>query len=432
VKPYRKSAGLNPDGTKRFSPYWWISFEDAGGRRVHESTQTTNLTEAKAILADRQAAVRSKGLFFENLAKEFTFKEMAEDYFAWNVLQHKSGRQQVKPRLVHLVAFFGRQDIAKISSQDLINYRAKRLKEKVGGVHSTKCVSASTINRELDTLNAAYNWAKGEDKYRNMIRYNPYVRRKHRTKEPDSARGWFDSEGKRRFLEAVDQLPATKKHFPPDLLRDIVIVLWATGMRIVECLSLRKRQVKLEYCLVQLEGWQTKNKKAGDVDLRTDEAFQVFRRACQGKKDNDLVFNWPDGDALRQPERCKKKRLPGEIPYSAVQSAFKAACAVAGLSNITLHSCRKTAATEMAIEGYSPLAIKDALHHQDITTTLRYISQTAVSQAQRQKRNQLKVPGTFGDTVGPSGGVAASGTGNSATQVLHKPLSGQEQVHETQ
>ena len=424
MKPYRKISGHNPDGTKRYSPYWWISHVDAGGRRVHESTQTESLTEAKRILADRLAAVRSKGLFFENFRKEFTFKEMTDDYFAWNVMQHKSSAQAVKPRLAHLVAFFGHRDIAKISSQDLVDYRVRRLKQKVGGEKSKKVISNSTINRELDTFNAAYNWAKGEDKYRNVIRYNPYVRRKHRTKEPAAVRGWFDPESKRRFLEAVEKLPMSRKHFPPALLRDIVEVLWATGMRINECLSLRKRQVKLDYCLVQLEGWQTKNKKAGDVDLRTDEAFQVFRRSCQGKRDDDLVFSWPDGDTLRQPGRCKVERLSGEIPYSAILSAFKAACALAGLSNLTPHSCRKTAATEMAIEGYSPLAIKDALHHQDITTTLRYISQTAVSQGQRQKRNRLKVPGGFGDTVDPSQGRDSAETGNSATQMLHKPFSG--------
>jgi len=51
---------------------------------------------------------------------------------------------------------------------------------------------------------------------------------------------------------------------------------------------------------------------------------------------------------------------------------------------------------------------------------------------QDSKRNRLKVPGSFGDTMGPSSGAEASGAGNSATQVPHKPLSGREQVHETQ
>jgi hypothetical protein len=71
------------------------------------------------------------------------------------------------------------------------------------------------------------------------------------------------------------------------------------GPRIEKCLTLRKRQVKLDYRLVQLEGRQTKNKKAGDVDLRTDDAFHVFRVLCQGKKDSELVFQWPEGDSLR-------------------------------------------------------------------------------------------------------------------------------------
>jgi integrase len=62
-------------------------------------------------------------------------------------------------------------------------------------------------------------------------------------------------------------------------------------------------------------------------------------------------------------KRSREPRESGQIPYSAVVSAFRAACAKAGLVNLTLHSCRKTAATEMAIEGYSVLEIKDILHH---------------------------------------------------------------------
>lgn len=425
MKPYRKASGVNPDGIKRLSPHWWISFVDAENRRVHESTKTESLTEAKRILADRQAAVRAKGLVFDNLKRVYTFEELARDYREWQIGRKNSRGEQVRPHLEHLKMVLGKKDLNRISSEDLHHYRLWRSKQFVGKGERAKLVSQSSINRELETFNAAYNWARGEDKYQDVIKRNPFVRRKHRTKEPVSPRGWFDPDSKRRFLEACEHLPANRKHFPPQLLKSIVQVLWATGMRIEECLSLQKRQVKLDYRLVQLEGWQTKNKKAGDVDLRTDEAFHVFRMFCQGKKDGDLVFQWPEGDSLRQPERCKVPRQPGQVPYSAVVSAFKAACAKAGLLNLTLHSCRKTAATEMAIEGYSVLEIRDMLHHQDITTTMRYINQMAVTEMRRQKRKQLKLSGPLCDTTDPSGEVLELGTVNSATQMLHKPQSWQ-------
>jgi integrase len=384
------------------------------------STKTASLTEAKRILADHLAAVRAEGWVFDNCKKAFLFQELADDYYEWHRGHYSSSAQQAKPRVDHLVTHFGKLVASKIKSEDITGYRTWRAKQKVGGKKSAKSVSHSTINRELDTFNAMFNWAKGEDKYKGVIKLNPFVRRKHRTKESASPMGWFEPESKRRFLEACDQLPTTKKHFPPRLLKDLVQVLWGTGMRIDECVTLRKRQIKLDYSLVQLEGWQTKNKKAGDVELRTDDVFHIFRTACEGKGDKELVFQWKDGDVLRQPGRCKVTREPGGIPYSAVASAFKGACARAGLLKLTLHSCRKTAATQMAIDGYSVLEIKDALHHKDITTTLRYINQTAVNQARRKQRAEgLKNVGVFCDNDGPSKGTGDRLKNEFATQMRH-------------
>lgn len=334
------------------------------------------------------------------------FQELAKDYLEWHCGRHRSTGTQVRPRLDHLDERLGQKDINKIGSEDLAAYRVWRRTQRVGRSKDSKFVTDSTINRELDVLNAAYNWAEGEDKYKDVLRRNPYVRKKHRTKEPEAPTGWFSPDCKQRFLEACDELPVSGKHFPPVLLKSIVQVLWATGMRIEECLTLRKRQVKLDYRLVQLEGKQTKNKKAGDVDLRTDEAFHVFRLACQSKKDSDLVFQWAAGDALRQPLRCKVPRESGQIPYSAIASAFRGACAKAGLENLTLHSCRKTAATEMAIEGYSYPEIKEMLHHKDLTTTMRYVNQTAVCEIRRQRRNELKNGVWLCDNIDPFSGKA--------------------------
>jgi integrase len=419
MKPYHKKAGLNPDGSARMSPHWWVSYRDANGRRIHESTKTNSLTEAKRYLADRQAAVLAHGLVFENLKRVYKFQEMADDYLTWQTVQNSRG-DQIDYLLKHLVRLLGMKDINKITSEDLFNYRVFRSKEFSGIGNSYRLVSPAAVNRELALLGAVYNWARGEHKFQDIIKRNPFVRRKHLVKVPVNGRGWLAPEGKRRFLEACDRLPRDRKHFPPDLLKDLFQALVATGMRITECLALRKRQVKLDYRLVQLEAGQTKNKKAGDVDMRTDEAFHVFRVYCQGKKDGDLVFQWPAGDSLRQPNRCKVKREPGQIPYSAVASAFKAACVEAGLQGISLHSTRKQAATEMAIGGYTPLEIKNLLHHQELSTTMLYINETAVAEARRQERNRLKLPMTAGDTTQPKEDAPGLGLLESATQVLHK------------
>jgi hypothetical protein len=83
-------------------------------------------------------------------------------------------------------------------------------------------------------------------------------------------------------------------------------------------------------------------------------------------------------------------------------------------------SCRKTAATEMAIEGYSPVEIKTLLHHKDLSTTLLYINETAVHGARRQERMRLKA-GAFSDnTTPPLAEAVGSPVPSPATQALNK------------
>jgi hypothetical protein len=78
----------------------------------------------------------------------------------------------------------------------------------------------------------------------------------------------------------------------------------------------------------------------------------------------------------------------------------------------------------MAISGYTPLEIKNLLHHKELSTTMLYINETAVAEARRQERNRLKLPMTTGDTTQPKEDDRGLGPLESATQVLHKTSSG--------
>jgi len=60
------------------------------------------------------------------------------------------------------------------------------------------------------------------------------------------------------------------------------------------------------------------------------------------------------------------------MTYSAVSSAWKRACLKAGITDLTVHDLRHTAATAPLRESGNLKLVQKMLRHKDIRSTLRY------------------------------------------------------------
>jgi len=206
---------------------WYIDYYLPGGKRVREVAGTSKKL-AEKLLAKRQTEIL-EGKYDVNrpspiLFSEFTldFLEYCESSKKWNTyIFHKVN-------LNSLGKEFSEIFIGQITSYDIEQYKIKRLKS----------VSASTVNRELATLNRMYNlgisWGK--------VRENP-VKQVKKLKEPP---------GKTRYL-SHDEIKKLVENCKVSHLRLSVLIALNTGMRKGEIISLTRDNIDLENRIISVE-----------------------------------------------------------------------------------------------------------------------------------------------------------------------------------
>lgn len=135
----------------------------------------------------------------------------------------------------NLKKFFGQKRLSEITEYDLINYRSKRLEE----------VSGTTINRERSCLLRMLNVAVKDNRYK--IKKNPISNVKP-FKE-------FPVENRVLSVEEYHKiLNAAKQYF-----KRIIFFACQTGLRKMEILNLKFKQIKLSFNVVEVELLDTKS-----------------------------------------------------------------------------------------------------------------------------------------------------------------------------
>lgn len=148
--------------------------------------------------------------------------------------------------------------------------------------------------------------------------------------------------------------------------RVMVLVLGLCGLRIGECLALRirsvdalRRRLRVSESVSEVGGkliWSTpKNHQSRDVPMPRTVAELVVGKTT-GKGSDDLLFTSPEGEPIRLPNW--RRRVWG------------GATARAGLSGLTPHDLRHTAASLAIASGASVKGVQRMLGHQDAAMTL--------------------------------------------------------------
>lgn len=388
-------------GSSRYT----ISFVNSDGIRVRKSTKTTSLAEAKEIRRDWEAAVRSGALVFENKErrKVVPFREFAktamltrsvgkfggyteEDLNAFLVndavkiralrdemAQSKRNGQRPRfkfkstqtycTRVKALLAYFGDKDIRKIDSDALSKYVQVRKGDKVSG---------ATINRELCAISNIFGWGSDSKEYRQMRLQNPYRRRLHQQLESEPfVRYWSDTE-RQEYLKACFGAKGFLA-MPKNRIAEISETGWTSGMRIEEILGLKVGQVKFDFDRIELKGFQTKNGKPRNVPFMTERAKEIFKRNCQGKGTDELVFE-----------------ISGrEITYQSFYRVFEKIVGIAKVEEANIHSFRKTAAIDMVVRGRDLASVMTILGHKDFRTTSRYVDMSLVEELRDRAKSVI-------------------------------------------
>lgn len=319
------------------SPYWWVSYIDARGKRVRRSLGTTNRKEAEALEAKLTLEIYRAVKWEEQPARNYD--EMMLSYL--EATESKRSHRRDLDAARHLTRFFRSRSMGELKGSDVRAYQQQRLQQE-----SPKGpLKPATVNRETALLSSAINYVRSELDWD--------------IPNPVSGRALVEPEGRDRHL-SLAQLSALirtarSKHA---YLADFIELAVQTGCRKQELLGLGWERVDLTRELFYLQGRHTKSGKRRSIPINQTARAVLLRRLvfraehCPG---SSWVFAHPNGDRIKDLKR-----------------SFTTACNSAGLHDFRIHDLRHTCASLAVSEGVPLTAIRDLLGHSSITVTERY------------------------------------------------------------
>ena len=342
----RKRKSRDQDGLykRKDSPYWWVSYVDARGKRTRKSTGTSDRKQAEALLAKLRLSAYQERHWDEK--PERTFEELMLAYLNASRGQKRS-EDKDRQRARILLKFFAGFSVNHWKASDGRAYVDWRLSAGMKG---------STINRELSLLSVAIKYVNSELDWE-----IPNIAIGRRQKESPGRVRWITR------AEAASLMQAARGLEKAPYLEDFILLGLNTGMRKHEMLfgkvagetvGLEWNRVDLQEGLIYLRDIHQKNGKAGSVPLNQQARAAILSRArfrAEHCPSSPWVF-------------CNKA---GE-PVRSVRESFQKACDIAGISDFTPHDLRHTCASWLVQLGVPLTHVMELMRHADIQTTMRY------------------------------------------------------------
>ncbi|MBI5846516.1 MAG: site-specific integrase [Nitrospirae bacterium] len=320
---------------RKGSQFYWVSFKLPSGRKILESTKTTNKKLAERIHAKRLMDIQ-EGRWFETNYKKKPLKEMIERYRT-EYTDSKGYYQKARDKSIfkHLYAYFGED--ASLSN----------VEERVGGYeHYRKAESAqtATILKELGLLRRMFNIARKQWKWKIA---NPVSDIELPKVRNERVRYLSEDE----YTNLLQALEASEQKW----LKPLVIIAMDTGLRLSNICDLKWSEVNLFSKMITMDAEAMKNDDYLGVPL-TDRIFQVFKELRKTQSLSGYVFH----------DNGKK------LYDRKVQRAFRGALKEAKIGNFHFHDLRHTFASYLRQKGVDLHAISTLLGHKDLRMTKRY------------------------------------------------------------
>jgi len=299
------------NGDKRESAVWWIQYY-SHGRKVRESTDTTDHVEAKETLK-RKEGDATKGRRTQSTERKVLFSELAqlvEDDYEINGFS-SAVDIELRHRL-HILPYFGKIKAIRIGEADIDRYIVRRKGEGA---------SNATINRELATIKRAFTLGI----QKKLVSDRPHI---SMLEEDNVRQGFFE----REQFEAVRALL-------PEHVQPVIGFAYVTGWRRSEILSLQWRQVDFKAGNVRLEAGTTKNREARQFPFTAD-----LRAVLEGQR--------AEGDLLAKAGKiCPYVFQRRGKVIGGFKRSWKTACIKAGLPGRLMHDFRRTAVRNLVRAG---------------------------------------------------------------------------------
>ena len=301
------------------------------GAQAYEAVLRHKLTRGETLAFDKPDEKQKK--------QEQKFKDFAwtwvEVYTQSEKNKHSEKIRKKYALRTHLVPFFGETQIDKISTYQVVQYKAKKTGEGL---------SAKTVNNHLTVLSTCLRSAQEWHDLKNLPKMKPLKEDKPGTD--------FLSQGDSEKLVANST----------GMWQDVIFTVLKTGLRRGELKALKWSNINWDtriltvshsWCVYKKGLTTPKGRRERHIPL-TDE---LYKRLLQRRKEAGFVFR------SEKTQSFSNKMLAREIDK---------ACKKAGIKRVTCHDLRHTFASHLAMAGATLKAIQELLGHVKIETTLRY------------------------------------------------------------
>ncbi|MGE5503305.1 MAG: tyrosine-type recombinase/integrase [Actinomycetota bacterium] len=266
--------------------------------------------------------------------------------------------------LADFAAFLGGgRTAAAVDREDLRGYVrrlfGRRLKE-------------ASVKRRLATLKAFFKWLEQEE----VVELTPFHRLDLTVRQPHRLPRALSADEMRALLRRSRHEAAEGGH-DRLLLHMVVVVLFATGLRVGELAAVRLPEVVPAEGLIQVRG---KGNRERRVYLPGPDARAVLNRYLASRRRLKAEAPWLllDGNASPVEPQQLRRRLSGLATRAGIER------------RVTPHMLRHTAATQLIEAGVDIRFVQKLLGHASISTTQIYtqVSDTSL-RATLEKANTV-------------------------------------------
>jgi len=322
---------------------WYVNFRHNYARHRLKSPDNSKAgAEAyEALLRSKLARgeeIKSPKADKRKKEREQKFKDFAWNWFETYVKTNNKDSEISRKKYTlrtNLIPFFGETPINTITTQQVEQYKSKKLSEGL---------SNKTVNNHLTVLSSCMRTA------REWLELDKLPKMKL-LKTPPLDIDFLSFEESGRLIE-----------HSYGVWRDIILLALNTGLRQGELQGLgwedinwEKRELTVRHSWSEYKKGldSPKSNKARHIPL-TNEVYEMLLRR---KRSYGFVFIDEKG------HRFIGKRLNQEISRS---------CEIGGIRKITCHALRHTFASHLIMKGAPLKAIQELLGHANIQTTMRY------------------------------------------------------------
>lgn len=317
---------------------WWVDFRHNGFRYRKKSPDNSKSgAQAYEALLRRKL---SEGEDINDKPKEKEAMALYKDYgWEWfNVYvknNNKFSEIRTKEFILrkHLIPFFGKTPIDKITTMQIEQYKSQKMK--------TSLVNKS-INNHLHVLSKSLRTAEEWG----LIESLPKIKL---LKTPPQEFDFLTIAESEKLLEHAK-----------GVWHDMILTALKTGLRFGELKALNWKDIDWERRMIIVRSTiyrnvinSTKSNKKRYVPMTRE----VYNALMARKREKGFIFT----DNSERP-----------LKDTVCQNHLDEACERANLRRITWHVLRHTFASHLASSGASMKAIQELLGHADIQTTLRY------------------------------------------------------------